>query len=166
MVLYCIIPFGFIQPRPYTKLLVSVSARKQPSAGFRPDSEVVQRVEIAGSPVKRAFRGVPTDFPPRRPRIPCGKYQLSWRILPLTLALSDAERIVPHSILIFSFPCFTSQNAQSVVLQRFRRGCPLMFLVFLTTPPVRQGEEHMSARARTPCRRHCSREPQAALRRP
>ena len=28
------------------------------SAGFRPDSEVIQRVEIAGSPVKRAFRGV------------------------------------------------------------------------------------------------------------
>ena len=26
------------------------------SAGFRPDSEVIQRVEIAGSPVKRAFR--------------------------------------------------------------------------------------------------------------
>ena len=37
---------------------VSAPARKQPSAGFLPDSEVIQRVEIAESPVKRAFRGV------------------------------------------------------------------------------------------------------------
>ena len=27
---------------------------------FLPDSEVIQRVEITGNPVKRAFRGVPT----------------------------------------------------------------------------------------------------------
>ena len=42
---------GFVAP-------VSTPAREQPSAGFRPDSKVSQRVEIAESPVKRAFRGV------------------------------------------------------------------------------------------------------------
>ena len=31
-------------------------------AGLLPDSEVIQRVEIAESPVKRAFRGVPIQF--------------------------------------------------------------------------------------------------------
>ena len=34
-------------------------------AGFLPDSKVIQRAEIAGSPVKRAFRGVPTRSPTR-----------------------------------------------------------------------------------------------------
>jgi len=37
---------------------VSDPAREQPFAGLLPDSEVIQRVEIAESPVKRTFRGV------------------------------------------------------------------------------------------------------------
>jgi hypothetical protein len=37
---------------------ISAPARNSRFAGFLPDSEVIHKVKIAESPVKRAFRGV------------------------------------------------------------------------------------------------------------
>ena len=80
---------------------VSAPDRKQPFAGLLPDSEVIQRIELAESSVKHAFRGVcpPPDLIQAQPHA-AGMTNSS--VIAVTDNNAAAARIIPNIVLIYA----------------------------------------------------------------